>query len=107
MNGDGTASWALAWRLARRELRSGVRGFRVFLACITVGVAAIAAVGSTSSGLTASLSDDARQILGGDVSVRLVHRPATPQEATFLANAGQLSDSAELRAMARADAADP
>ena len=31
----------LAWRLARRELRGGVAGFRVFLACLTLGVAAI------------------------------------------------------------------
>ena len=50
MSGDPAVTWSLAWRLARRELRSGVRGFRVFLACLTVGVAAIAAVGSTSSG---------------------------------------------------------
>jgi putative ABC transport system permease protein len=107
MSGDGAVSWALAWRLARRELRSGVRGFRVFLACITVGVAAIAAVGSTSSGLTASLSDDAREILGGDVSVRLVHRPAAPDEEIHLRSAGQISGSAELRAMAQPETAGP
>ena len=107
MSGDATVSWALAWRLARRELRSGVRGFRVFLACITVGVAAIAAVGSTSSGLTASLGDDAREILGGDVSVRLVHRPAKQDEELHLARAGDVSGSAELRAMAQADTAGP
>ncbi len=107
MNGDSSATWGMAWRLARRELRSGVRGFRVFLACLTVGVAAIAAVGSTSSGLTASLANDAREILGGDVAVRLVQRPASQDEEAHLARDGALSGTAELRAMARPDGAGP
>jgi putative ABC transport system permease protein len=38
------ASFRLASRLAWRELRSGVRGFGVFLACLALGVAAIAGV---------------------------------------------------------------
>ena len=107
MNGDRAVSWALAWRLARRELRGGLRGFRVFLACLTVGVAAIAAVGSTSSGLTASLAEDAREILGGDVAIRLVHRAAAPDEETHLGRAGELSSSAEMRAMAQPESAGP
>ena len=32
----------LSLRFAARELRSGVRGFRIFLACLALGVAAIA-----------------------------------------------------------------
>ncbi|MCZ6589301.1 MAG: FtsX-like permease family protein [Alphaproteobacteria bacterium] len=106
MNGDAAVTWTLAWRLARRELRSGVRGFRVFLACLTVGVAAMAAVGSTSSGLNAGLANDAREILGGDVSIRLVHRPAGREEEIHLGRTGRLSGSAEMRAMARPDTAD-
>ncbi len=35
----------LAWALARRELRGGLRGFWVFLLCLALGVAAIAGVG--------------------------------------------------------------
>ena len=50
-------STANALRLARRELRGGLRGFRIFLACLALGVAAIAAVGSirasSSGGSTA------------------------------------------------------
>ena len=107
MSGDPAVSWALAWRLARRELRGGLRGFRVFLACLTVGVAAIAAVGSTSSGLTASLAEDAREILGGDVAIRLVHRPAAPDEEAHLGRDGELSGSAEMRAMAQPESAGP
>ena len=33
-------SWRLAARLARRELRGGIHGFRIFLACLALGVAA-------------------------------------------------------------------
>ncbi|HRQ82111.1 MAG TPA: hypothetical protein PKZ97_13445, partial [Azospirillaceae bacterium] len=40
------AGLALAWRLARRELRGGVKGFPIFIACLALGVAAIAAVQS-------------------------------------------------------------
>jgi putative ABC transport system permease protein len=35
----------LAVRLMRRELRGGLRGFRIFLACLALGVAVIAGVG--------------------------------------------------------------
>ena len=35
----------IAWRIAQRELRGGLKGFRIFLACLALGVAAIAAVG--------------------------------------------------------------
>ena len=75
---------ALAFRLARRELRGGLKGFRIFLACLTLGVAAIAGVGSLSQGLTAGLREDARSLLGGDVHLRLSHRPATPEQRAWL-----------------------
>ena len=48
-------------RFAARELRSGVKGFRIFLACLALGVAAIAAATRCSVAWTwASLrpSDD-------------------------------------------------
>jgi len=48
-------SLPLALRLARRELRAGLVGFRIFLACLLLGVAAIAGVGSAFWGLVAGL----------------------------------------------------
>ena len=42
-------SLAIAARFARRELRGGLRGIRIFLACLALGVAAIAAVGLKTS----------------------------------------------------------
>ena len=54
------------WRIARRELRGGLRGFRVFLACLALGVGAIAAVGSIASSVIGgtSLSGGTGTILG-------------------------------------------
>ena len=39
----------LALRLARREMRSGLGGFRLFIACLALGVTAIAAIAVTPS----------------------------------------------------------
>ena len=39
-------SLALAYAFARRELRGGLKGFRIFIACLALGVAAIAEVGT-------------------------------------------------------------
>ena len=47
----------LAFRFALREMRGGLRGFRVFLACLALGVAAVAAVGSVKTAIEAGLSD--------------------------------------------------
>ena len=92
----------LALRLARRELRSGLRGFRVFLACLALGVAAVAAVGSTTAAVRGGLAHDARTILGGDVDIHLANRPANADERGFLERQGKLSEVVQMRAMARA-----
>ena len=92
--------FALAFRFARRELRGGLKGFRVFLACLTLGVAAIAAVGSVSSALVEGLSQEGQTILGGDVDFRLVHREAGPDELAFISASATISKSTEMRAMA-------
>jgi putative ABC transport system permease protein len=97
-------SMPLAWRLARRELRGGVRGFRIFLACLALGVAVIAGVGSLSSAVNAGLRADARAMLGGDVELHLVHRPATPEQRAYIARGSEVSEAVQLRAMARTEA---
>jgi len=91
---------SLALTFARRELRGGLKGFRVFLACLTLGVAAIAAVGSVSSALVEGLSQEGQTILGGDVDFRLVHREAGEEELQFISQGADVSQSAEMRAMA-------
>jgi len=91
---------SLALTFARRELRGGLKGFRVFLACLTLGVAAIAAVGSVSSALVEGLSQEGQTILGGDVDLRLVHREVGAEELQFISQGADVSQSAEMRAMA-------
>src|SRR5216684_3032421 len=94
---------ALAWRLARRELRGGLRGFRIFIACLALGVAVIAGAGALSAAVGAGLRADARAMLGGDVELHLVHRPATPQQRAYLAKDADVSEVAQMRAMARTE----
>jgi putative ABC transport system permease protein len=93
------ATYAL--RLAGRELRGGIAGFRIFLACLVLGVGALAAIGSLRAAVEEGIRVDARALLGGDVSARLAYRPASEAERHFLATSGALSESARLRAMAR------
>ena len=105
--GDAAASWSLAARLARRELRSGTHGFWIFLACLWLGVAAIAGVSSLSRALEGGLEREGRALLGGDVDLRLHHRPAEPEQLAWLAEQGRVSHIAELRAMAHGPAENP
>jgi putative ABC transport system permease protein len=92
-----------AWRFALREMRGGLAGFRVFIACLALGVAAIAAVGGVTQGILDQLSLKGQEILGGDVDVRLNQRTLTNSEFDYLI---QSSDAVtrvmRLRAMARA-----
>jgi len=91
----------LALTIARRELRGGLRGFRVFLLCVVLGVSAIAGVGSLSDALVDGLRRDGRLLLGGDVELRLSHQPASAAQLEYMQAAGRLSRVIEMRSMAR------
>lgn len=90
-----------AFRFAGRELRGGLSGFRIFVACIALGVAAIASVGSTTRAITEGISAEGGTILGGDLAFSLIHRQPTPDEGAFLDGLGATSQVATLRSMAR------
>ena len=92
---------SLALRYALRELRGGLRGFYVFIACIALGVMAIAGVGSVAASLSEGLTREGRTLLGGDVAFSLIQREAKPEELAFLRARGQVSVAAALRVMAR------
>jgi putative ABC transport system permease protein len=89
------------WRLARRELRGGLASLRIVLACLALGVAAIAAVGTLRAASQAGLAADGARLLGGDIEVRTSQRPM-PQTAKDWATArgAALSEVVEMRAMA-------
>ncbi|MCC2664788.1 MAG: putative transporter, permease component [Geminicoccaceae bacterium] len=93
----------LAWRLARRELRGGVKGFVVFLACLTLGVGAIAAVGVINAGVIEGLQRDASALLGGDIQIEASNLPLAEDELAALVPPGALrSDAVRTSAMAQA-----
>ena len=91
----------LAFRLARREMRGGLRGFGIFLACLAIGVAAIAGVGSLAAAVDAGLKGDARIVLGGDVEFHLINRPASAEQIAAFGRGGAVAEIAQMRAMAR------
>jgi putative ABC transport system permease protein len=95
------SAWTVPLRIARRELRGGVKGFRIFLACLALGVAAIATVQSVSRGIQDGLREDGRIILGGDIAVRTLFEPGGERLEAWLAARGRTELSAELRAVAR------
>jgi putative ABC transport system permease protein len=94
---------SLPIRYALRELRGGLRGFYVFIACIALGVMAIAGVGSVAASLREGLAREGRTLLGGDVAFSLFQREAKPDEIAFLRTRGAVSVTASLRGMARAE----
>jgi putative ABC transport system permease protein len=91
----------LSLRFAARELRSGVKGFRIFLACLALGVAAIAAAGSTAEAFRQGLAVQAREIMGGDVVADTDGR-FTPAQMRLFESTGRVAYSAAARSMAEA-----
>jgi putative ABC transport system permease protein len=91
----------LAVRFAWRELRGGLRGFGVFIACIALGVLAIAGVGSVAASLAGGIAGAGQVILGGDLAFSLIQREASDSERAFFDSQGTVSVAATTRAMAR------
>ena len=89
-----------AWRIARRELRGGVAGFRIFLLCLALGVAAIAGVGSVRVAISDGLAREGATILGGDAEMSFTYRFASPQERAFMqASGARVSETVDFRSM--------
>ena len=96
----GTArALPLALRIALRDLRAGLRGFVVFIACIALGVGAIVGVASIARSLVDGVARESGTILGADAAFALIGREANPAERDALLARGALSSVASLRAM--------
>jgi len=94
----------LPLRFALRELRGGLRGFRVFLLCLALGVAALAAVGSVREAITRGLSAEGRTILGGDLELEFTYRfPTEAERAWIETRAEAISETVDFRSMAVAE----
>jgi len=101
VNASSPAGFPVALRFALRELRGGLSGFYVFLACIALGAMTIAGVNSLSRAMIEGISAEGQTILGGDLDFSLMHRQASGEEAAFLQSRGTISTVATMRAMAR------
>lgn len=95
-----------AFLFARRELRAGTRGFRVFLLCLILGVAAIAGVGSVAATFLTGLAEEGRTLLGGDVEVETTLRPLNEAARAFLDEDARVSETVFMRSQAHADEQD-
>ena len=54
---------SLAVRFSLREMRGGLSGFLIFLACIALGVAAIGGVNSVAQSITAGVANQGQTLL--------------------------------------------
>lgn len=95
------ARLSIAFRLALREMRGGLGGFYIFLACIALGTGAIATVNSVSTAITGAISSQGQSLLAGDLRFELNNREASEPEAAFLNSLGEVSVSTGLRSMVR------
>ena len=85
---------SLAWR----DLRGGGRTLWVFCACLTLGVALIAASGGLYRQVSASLLADTRALFGGDIEVR-VRSPLADDMLEWMRARGAVSRLIEFRTM--------
>lgn len=94
------SNWRLAARMAARELRGGIKGFGVLLACLALGVAAIAAVGMVRAAIEQGLTDQGAILLGGDAQVEFTYRTANAEERAWIESiSDQVSEIIDFRSM--------
>ncbi|WJI37234.1 ABC transporter permease [Mesorhizobium opportunistum] len=104
---DWSRTFSLAVRFSLREMRGGLSGFLIFLACIALGVAAIGGVNSVARSISAGVASQGQTLLGGDLRFQINQRDASPAERGFLDGLGAVSRTASMRSMARlADGSD-
>lgn len=88
--------------MAIRELRSGVSGFRIFLACLILGVGTISAIGTVKSGIEIAISEKGSELLGGNAEAEFTYRLANTEELKWLETISQnISGIIEFRSMAK------
>ena len=89
-------------RVAFVDLKLDPRKFAVLLACLALGVATIAAVGSVGAALDAAIGRDARGFLGGDLEASIGYRAALPAERAVFDRLGKVSEVIEITSRATA-----
>ncbi len=100
------SEWRLAWRFARRELDARFRGLRLLLACLILGVGALAAIGSLTRAITGELAARGQSLLGGDIELSVSQRTADATERRSMARLGTVSETLRMQSMAAAPGGD-
>ncbi|MBL1437210.1 MAG: FtsX-like permease family protein [Rhodobacteraceae bacterium] len=89
--------------IAKRELRGGLAGFRIFLLCLLLGVAAIAGIGTIRAAIDQGLNGEAATLLGGDSEIHFTHRKASEEERHWIeSNSDKISEVLTFRSMLQA-----
>ena len=96
-----SAPWRTIAAIGVRELRGGLSGFQIFIACLALGVMVIAAVGALGDALRAGMARQGETILGGDMTFARMHIRATPAERAAFDALGTVSETSTMRTMAR------
>ncbi|MEJ2409659.1 MAG: FtsX-like permease family protein [Novosphingobium sp.] len=92
--------WRTAWTIARRDLSARFRGLRLLLVCLFLGVGAIAAIGTLTGSIERELGARGRQILGGDIELRVWQRGLNDAELAALKPLGEISPGLRMQAIA-------
>jgi putative ABC transport system permease protein len=98
-----TLPWRTAWTIARRDLSARFRGLRLLLVCLFLGVGAIAAIGTLTGSIERELGSRGREILGGDVELKVWQRGFSTDENAALARLGTVSQGQRMQAIASKD----
>lgn len=94
---------SLSIKLARSELSRGLKGFWIYLACLALGTAAIAAAGSVAESFSRGLASEARTLLGADAQFTTAQRRPSAEERAFAEALGTVSESTSLDVMGAAN----
>ncbi|MFN3913210.1 ABC transporter permease [Hyphomonas sp.] len=89
-------------KLAWSELSGGIKGFWIYLACLALGTAAIAAAGSVTQTFSRGVAGEARSLLGADAQFTTAQRQPSAQERAFAESLGTTSESVSLDVMGTA-----
>ena len=84
-----------------REIRGGLRSFRVFLTCLALGAMALSAISSIKKSINVGLTEKSVEVLGGDISIKLTYRFANDSELNFFSTKSEsFSEVTDFRSMA-------
>lgn len=97
---NGKLSLSQIWTISRRDMNARIRGLRLLVVCLFLGVATLAAIGSLIAGIGDELSARGRTILGGDIEISISQRLANNIEIAIFEDIGEVSKTVRLRAMA-------